>query len=91
VPSPLLAGAIAWNANTNAFRAAVGGSGQEGAPLAVAAAMTYTLSSGRPMPVAVPEPGRANVIACSRYLPNESGTCGWATDPRGAGLAIGGN
>ena len=91
VPSPLLSAAIAWNEYTHAFRAEAGGSGQTGAPLAVASALDYTLRTARPMPVPVPDPGRANVIACSRYLPSESGSCGWATDPRGAGLAIGGN
>ena len=39
----------------------------------------------------VPDPGRANVIECNRLLPSEEGSCGWATDPRGAGLAIGSN
>jgi gamma-glutamyltranspeptidase/glutathione hydrolase len=91
VPLPLLAGAIAWNENSHFFRAAVGGSGQEGAPLAVAAAMDNTLRTQRPMPVPVPEPGRANVIACGRYLPNDPGSCGWTTDPRGFGLAVGGS
>jgi gamma-glutamyltranspeptidase/glutathione hydrolase len=91
LPLPLLAAVIAWNENTHAFRVEVGGSGQEGAPLAVAAGLDYTLRSGRPMPVPVPEPGRANVISCFGYLPNQSATCGWATDPRGAGIAIGGN
>ena len=42
-------------------------------------------------PLAVPEPGRANVIACSRYLPDSERSCGWATDPRGFGLAAGSN
>jgi gamma-glutamyltranspeptidase/glutathione hydrolase len=88
-PPPLLAAAIAWNEPLHAFRAAVGGSGQSGAALAAAVAMMNTLRSGQPMPAPVPEPGRANVIACSRYLPENDGTCGWATDPRGAGLAIG--
>ncbi len=91
VPPPLLAAAIAWNANIHAFRAEIGGSGQAGAPLAVADGLINTLRSGRPMPIPVPDPGRANVIACSDYLPGNSGSCGWATDPRGAGLAIGGN
>jgi gamma-glutamyltranspeptidase/glutathione hydrolase len=91
LPLPLLAAAIAWNDNIHAFRAEVGGSGQDGAAIAVAAGLDSALRSGRPMPVPVPEPGRANVIACSGYLPGGSGTCGWATDPRGAGLAIGGN
>jgi gamma-glutamyltranspeptidase/glutathione hydrolase len=91
IPPPLLAAAIAWNEHLHAFRAAVGGSGQEGAPLAVAAAMSNTLRSNEPMPAPVPEPGRANVIACSRYLPGAEAACGWATDPRGFGLAAGSN
>jgi gamma-glutamyltranspeptidase/glutathione hydrolase len=91
LPLPLLAAAIDWNENIHAFRAEVGGSGQDGAPLAVAAGLDYALRSGRPMPVPVPDPGRANVIACPGYLPGQGGTCGWATDPRGAGIAVGGN
>jgi gamma-glutamyltranspeptidase/glutathione hydrolase len=51
--------------------------------------MLNTLRTNQPMAVPVPDPGRANVIACSRYLPDNEGSCGWATDPRGAGLAIG--
>jgi gamma-glutamyltranspeptidase/glutathione hydrolase len=43
------------------------------------------------MPRPVPDPGRANAIGCSGYLPGAEGTCTWATDPRGAGLAIGSN
>ncbi len=89
VPPPLLAAAIAWNEHLHAFRAAVGGSGQEGAALAAAVAMKNALRSNEPMPAPVPEPGRANVIACSRYLPGPESACGWATDPRGFGLAIG--
>ena len=88
-PVPLLAAAIAWNQNIHAFRAETGGSGQEGAGLAAAAAMMNTLRGDQPMPVPVPEPGRANVIACSRYLPGSERSCGWATDPRGFGLALG--
>jgi len=53
--------------------------------------MANTLASGRPMPVPVPDPGRANVIACNSYLPGTADSCGWAVDPRGAGLAVGGN
>ncbi len=88
---PLLAAAVAWNEPLHAFRAAVGGSGQEAAPLAAALAMLNTLRTGQPLPAPVPDPGRANVIACSRYLPDAEGSCGWATDPRGSGLAIGSN
>jgi gamma-glutamyltranspeptidase / glutathione hydrolase len=91
VPPPLLAAAVVWNANLRAFRAAAGGSGQAGAPLAVAAALINTLKTNRPMSVPVPDPGRANVIACSQYLPGENAACGWANDPRENGLALGAN
>jgi gamma-glutamyltranspeptidase / glutathione hydrolase len=90
VPPPLYAAAIAWNESTHAFRALAVGSGQEGAPIAVAAGMLNALHTGRPMAATVPEPGRVNVIECSRYLPGENGSCAWATDPRDAGLAVGG-
>lgn len=91
VPPPLLAAGVVWNDHLKAFRAAAGGSGQAGAPLAVAVALINTLKSNRPMPVPVPDPGRANVIACARYLPGESSSCGWAKDPREFGLALGAN
>ena len=91
VPPPLLAAGVVWNDREKAFRAAAGGSGQEGAPLAVAAALINTFRTGRPMSVPVPDPGRANVIACSRYLPGENSACGWANDPRENGLAVGAN
>ncbi len=87
---PLLAAAIAWNRNIHAFRAAVAGSGQNGAALAVAAAMANTLRAKTPMPVPVPEPGRAQVIACSRYLPDVAASCQAATDPRANGYAFSG-
>jgi gamma-glutamyltranspeptidase/glutathione hydrolase len=90
VPAPLLSAALDWNPITHTFRAETGGSGQEGAALAAAMAMFNTLRTGQAMPVPAPEPGRANVIGCSRYLPDESGTCVWATDPRGSGMATGG-
>ena len=88
---PLLSAAIAWNANLRGFRAAVVGSGQEGAALAVAVGLTNALRSNAAMPAAVPEPGRANAIACSRYLPDSDGSCSSAVDPRGTGLAAGSN
>jgi gamma-glutamyltranspeptidase/glutathione hydrolase len=88
VPPPLLAAALAWNEPTHAFRAAVAGSGQNAAGTAVAVAMMNTLRTDQPMPVPVPEPGRANVGACPGYLPGGDASCGWATDPRGAGLAV---
>ena len=91
VPPPLLAAAIAWNPNLRAFHAEVGGSGQEGAPIAVAAGLSNALRSGVAIPAPVPEPGRENAIVCSRYLPDSEGSCSWATDSRGNGLALGSN
>lgn len=91
VPLPLLAAAIAWNEHTRHFRAAVAGSGQQAAGLAVASAMLNTLRSQQPLPQPPPDPGRVNVGACGGYLPGGDPSCGWATDPRGAGLAIGSN
>ncbi|HVY16875.1 MAG TPA: gamma-glutamyltransferase [Rhodopila sp.] len=91
VPSPLLAAGLVWNDNLKAFRAAAAASGQSAAPVAVAVGLTNTLRTNQPMSVPVPDPGRANIIACSRYLPGESRFCGWATDPRGDGLALGAN
>ncbi len=89
VPLPLLAAGMAWNEHLSAFRAAVGGSGQEGAPLAVAAGMEAALQ--RQTAVRVPNPGRMNVITCSGYLPDADNTCRWAGDPRDSGLAVGSN
>ncbi len=88
VAPPLLSAGIVWNANINAFRAAVAGSGQEGAPLAVAAGLSNGL---RGVTAAVPEPGRANGTVCTKYVPGGEETCAWGSDPRGAGLAIGSN
>ncbi len=90
-PPPLLAAAIAWNRNLHAFRAAIGGSGQNEAAVAVAMGMSNTLQSGVPMSAPVPDPGRINVISCNGYLPDDAKSCAWATDPRGAGLAAGSN
>ncbi len=91
VPPPLLSAVIAWNQPLHAFHAAVGASGQAGAALAAADALAQALRTGQAMASPVPAPGRANVITCSRYLPEREGSCVWATDPRGAGLAIGSN
>jgi gamma-glutamyltranspeptidase/glutathione hydrolase len=91
VAPPLYSAAIAWNDNVHAFRAAVGGSGQQGAPMAVAVGMLNALRTTRPMAAEVPDPGRANVISCFNYLPGENGSCAWAADPRESGLAAGGS
>ena len=87
-PAALLTAALAWNENIHAFHAAVGGSGQNAAGLAVGAAMAQALAGSVN---AVPDPGRANVAVCSHYLPGDPGSCQFATDPRGAGLAAGAN
>jgi gamma-glutamyltranspeptidase/glutathione hydrolase len=91
VPQPLLAAGLVWNDNIKAFRAEAGGSGQSGAALAVAVGLINTLRSNQPMAIPVPDPGRANVIGCGRYLPGENSECGWANDPRENGLALGAN
>ena len=91
VSPPLYSAAIAWNENIHAFRAAVSGSGQAGASMAVAVGMLNALRTNQPMATAVPDPGRANVITCPGYLPGDNGSCAWAADPREAGLAAGGS
>jgi gamma-glutamyltranspeptidase/glutathione hydrolase len=91
VPPPLLAAAIAWNQPVHAFRAAVAGSGQRAAGVAVGLAMYNALRTGQALPVPPPDPGRVNTGVCNGYLPGGDSSCRWATDPRGAGLAIGGN
>ena len=91
VPPPLLSAGLVWNDNIKALRAAAAGSGQSGAPVAVASALVNALKTNRPMSVPVPDPGRANIVACAGYLPGETGLCGWANDPREAGLSIGAN
>jgi gamma-glutamyltranspeptidase/glutathione hydrolase len=89
VPPPELAAAIAWNEPTHAFRAAVAGSGQAAAGPGVAMALFNTLRTREAMAAPVPDPGRVNVGGCSGYLPGGDATCRFATDPRGAGLAVG--
>lgn len=91
VTPPLLSAALAWNSNVRGFRAAVAGSGQEGAALATAVALNNALRGGAAMSAPVPEPGRAAAISCARYLPGPESGCTWAADPRNAGLAAGSN
>jgi gamma-glutamyltranspeptidase / glutathione hydrolase len=90
VNPPLLAPGLAWSNSRHAFHAEAGGSGQAGASLAAAVALSNSLRSGYPMPSLVPDPGRANVISCGRYLPSSDSSCAAAADPREAGLAAGG-
>jgi gamma-glutamyltranspeptidase/glutathione hydrolase len=87
---PLLASGLAWSERDHAFHAEAGGSGQSGAALAAAVALSNSLRSGQPMESLVPEPGRANVISCARYLPGSESSCAAASDPRESGLAAGG-
>lgn len=93
-PSPMLAVGLAWNAHIRAFRSEAGGSGQAAAAVAAASAMQQALADtgprAQPLRVPPPDPGRANVIECTRFLPDAPNSCGWASDPRGAGLALGG-
>jgi gamma-glutamyltranspeptidase/glutathione hydrolase len=90
VPPPLLAAAQTWNEHLHAFRAEAAGSGQSGAPMAVAVGLLNALRSGEAMGARVPDPGRVNVIVCGNYLPGNQNACHWATDPREPGLAVGG-
>ncbi len=91
VQPALLSAGLVWNNNIKAFRAAAAASGQSAAPVSVATGLINTLRTYQPMSVPVPDPGRLNIIVCSDYLPGENGRCGWATDPRGDGLAMGAN
>jgi gamma-glutamyltranspeptidase/glutathione hydrolase len=91
VVPPLLSAGLAWNEPTHAFHAAAGGSGQAGAAIAVAVALSNSLRSGHPMPNLVPDPGRANTISCAAYLPGSESSCGAAADPRESGLVASGN
>ena len=90
LPAPLLAAAIAWNRSEHSFRAAVAGSGQNQAAAAVAGGLRAALHGGA-LGRAVTSTGRVNAISCTRGLPGDAGSCASATDPRGAGLAVGSN
>jgi len=80
---------LLFNRGKHAFHGMAGGSGQEAAPVAAAAGLIAGLTSNRAM--TPPEPGRADVITCSGYLPPNSSSCAWSADPRGFGLAVGNN
>jgi len=86
-PAPIYAAAIAWNSGQHAFKAAVAGSGQNSAGAAVGMTLSAALA-GNATPVG-PEPGRANVAVCSKYLPGDQSSCHIVADPRGFGLASG--
>lgn len=90
VEPPLLSAMLVHNANMRTFRYAGAASGQGAAPIALALTAAQHLLNGAPLAqavAAVPEPGRGNAAACSRYLPTAPSSCRLATDARGAGLA----
>jgi gamma-glutamyltranspeptidase/glutathione hydrolase len=90
-PLPLLTAAVAWNSNRDAFRAAVATSGQNGAALAGAVALGQAMTGDLPPKVPVPDPGRANAIGCTQYLPGNENACRVSSDVRVSGLAAGGS
>ncbi len=87
VPLPLLPAAIAYDAGSKAFRAAVTGTGQAAAAAAAEQGLDAAL---RNSPARVPDPGRANIISCPRGVPGGEASCTASADPRGFGLAVGG-
>jgi gamma-glutamyltranspeptidase/glutathione hydrolase len=91
VTPPLLSVGLALSQYNSAFHTEAGGSGQSGAALATAVALLNSLHSGQPMSALVPDPGRANAIACGRYLPGSETSCAAAVDPRESGMAVNGN
>ncbi|HVE21346.1 MAG TPA: gamma-glutamyltransferase [Acidocella sp.] len=89
VPAPQLAAGIAYD-DALTFRAAAAGTGQAAAAAAARLALTDAVSDGRHKVAPVPDPGRADVIACPGGVPGGEGSCTASVDPRGQGLAIGG-
>ena len=93
VQPPLLAQAIAFNPTLRAFRMAVAGSGQRAAPMAVAGPLAASLlrntAAGDAVVANSPEPGRAQLAICPRYLPGRPQECSAVSDPRGLGVALG--
>jgi gamma-glutamyltranspeptidase/glutathione hydrolase len=98
VPPALPALVMVTNPNLRAFRLAGTASGGEAAPAALGAAAARAMA-GETAAAALATPrslrgaedglSRANLISCTRYLPGANGSCSWASDPRGFGLALG--
>ncbi len=86
VTTPLLAAGIAYKGDE--FRAAVTGTGQIGAAEAVLDGLANALH--KTPTAAVPDLGRANVISCPGGVPGGEASCTANADPRGQGLAVGG-
>jgi gamma-glutamyltranspeptidase/glutathione hydrolase len=92
VEPPLLGPAVVYAPNTRAFRAAAAGSGQQAAPMAVAAPLAQHILRGVGVTDSAgtaPNPGRTQLGGCSRYLPGWEQDCAAATDPRGNGVSLG--
>lgn len=93
VQPPLLAAAIAYNANIRGFRLAAAASGQQAAPIGVAGPAALHLLRGRvpeaALDLGAPGPARTQLAACENYLPGRPDRCIALTDPRGAGVALG--
>ncbi|MGX9963643.1 gamma-glutamyltransferase [Roseomonas sp. F4] len=87
----LLSAGLVHSPNLRSFRAMAAGSGQQGAPLAVALPLARILSGADAASAvgSAPEPARTQLMACPRYLPGDANSCQGLTDPRGAGLALG--
>ena len=94
MPPALLSAGMVTVRRSSVMRAMAGGLGQEGAPVAVGQALARAVADRGAVfdanPGGAPEPGRANVIGCNRGVSNPE-SCGWASDPRGFGLATGSN
>jgi gamma-glutamyltranspeptidase/glutathione hydrolase len=86
-PPAMLTAAIAWNSPKDAFRAAIASSGQNGAALAGAVALGQAMVGDLPPKLPVPDPGRANAIGCTQYIPGNPDSCHFSSDFRNAGLA----
>ncbi len=95
VETPPLAAAIAYAPVTRAFRSAGAASGQGDAPVSLAAAigaeaLRNALPSDAAASAAPAAPqGRVQFAACPRFLPGAAELCSAASDPRGAGVALG--
>ncbi|RVT97033.1 gamma-glutamyltranspeptidase [Rhodovarius crocodyli] len=93
VQPPLMSAAIAWAPNIRSLRAAISGSGQADAPMAVAAPLNalvnQRLSPRDAVPVNTTAQGRTQFGGCSNYLPGSQSTCAAVSDARGTGVALG--
>jgi len=87
-PAPLAVG-LATNREMRLFRAAAAGSGQQAAGAAAGGVLAAALRRAGDAFGGIPDPGRGLVISCPTYAPGGNEACTAASDPRGAGVAIG--